>query len=87
MKTTLVTTIQGESKEVLIDFTYYPPTRGARDSLGGKRGAGPPLEPDEPAEIEINSVKDLMDNEIDLTPSEQSNIESNLWDLISDNYE
>ena len=39
-----------------VDYTYTPPYRGARDSLNGVRGAGPPLEPDEDESIEIDKV-------------------------------
>jgi hypothetical protein len=39
-----------------ITFDYQRARRGARDSLGGIRGAGPPLEPDEPESVEITSV-------------------------------
>ena len=34
-------------------FECWPGSKGARDSLGGVPGAGPPLEPDEPADFEI----------------------------------
>lgn len=57
-----------------IFFTLYPPTRGSRDSLGGIRGAGPPLEPDDPAEIEITRIYDQLKNE-DVDPCELSNID------------
>jgi hypothetical protein len=53
-----------------VDFTFYPAYRGRRDSIGGVRNAGPPLEPDEPASIEINSVKDFEGYEYELTDSE-----------------
>lgn len=46
--------------EVEVSYTYVPASRGARDSLGGRRGAGPPLEPDEPATVEINSCKYVL---------------------------
>ena len=42
--------------ELLVKFDYCRAHKGARDSLGGVRGAGPPLEPDEPESIEINEV-------------------------------
>ena len=59
------------SKEVklLTGAIAIPPQ--LRDSLGGVRGAGPPLEPDEPEELEfydaiINGEDcDLTDDEID----------------------
>jgi hypothetical protein len=38
-----------------IEYTYYKGCRGARDFLGGRR-CGPPLEPDEPAQVEIESI-------------------------------
>lgn len=53
-----------------VDFTFHPAYRGRRDSLCGKRGAGPPLEPDEDASFEINSVKDFEGNDYELTDSE-----------------
>jgi hypothetical protein len=50
------TTITLDGIEFDVDYTYSPPYRGARDSLNGVRGAGPPLEPDEDEEVEINYV-------------------------------
>ena len=38
-------------------YTYHRAVRGARDSLGGVRGGGPPLEPDEPAHCEVDAVR------------------------------
>lgn len=52
--------------EVIACVTYHKGHRGARDSLGGVLGAGPQLEPDEPAEFEIGSVTDSVGNEIDV---------------------
>jgi hypothetical protein len=52
--------------EVIAEVTYRKAHRGARDSLCGIRGAGPQLEPDEPAEIEIGTVTDAAGNEIDV---------------------
>lgn len=42
--------------ELEVDYTYHRASRGARDSLGGRSGFGPALEPDEDAFVEINSV-------------------------------
>lgn len=44
-------------RTLVVRARFDPGCRGARDSLGGKRGAGPPLEPDEPDSIEILSVE------------------------------
>lgn len=46
----------GEERDVEVTYQYYRGCRGARDSLCGVRGAGPPLEPDEPPSVEIQSV-------------------------------
>lgn len=42
--------------EAEIQYRYVPGRRGSRDSLGGVRGAGPPLEPDDPAECEVTGA-------------------------------
>ena len=70
MITSITITRDDIDTEVDVDFTYHPAYRGRRDSIGGKRGAGPPLEPDEDASIEINSVKDAEGYEYELTESE-----------------
>jgi hypothetical protein len=54
LKTTI--TLDDVDHEVEVTYAYHGPIRGQRDSLGGIRGAGPPLEPDEPASVEIESV-------------------------------
>ena len=51
------TTITLDGIEFEVDYTYYPPYRGARDSLNGVAGAGAPLEPDEDESIEIEYVR------------------------------
>ena len=56
----------GDDVELIADVTYHRARKGARDSLCGVRGAGPPLEPDEPASFEIGSVTDGVGNEIDV---------------------
>jgi hypothetical protein len=61
-----------------------------RDSLGGKRGAGPPLEPDEQAYIEIGQAFVLNDEGStgpkvdDLTDSEILKIEDEIMQHILD---
>lgn len=61
--------------EISVELTYYPAIRGARDSLMGVRGAGPPLEPDEPATFEITSVVNKNGGaEVSLTPEEEEEV-------------
>ena len=61
--------------EVEVSYDAWPASRGARDSLGGKPGAGPPLEPDDPGGIEITGAKDSAGQEWDLTKEEEREIE------------
>lgn len=75
---TFTTTIERESEmAVTVAYNYFRGCRGARDSLCGVRGAGPPLEPDEPPSVEIISVKgtDGADYIDDLTDIERDSIE------------
>ncbi len=52
--------------DVEIVYGFHRPSRGARDSLGGIRGAGPQLEPDDPGGCEIESTSiDLSDAEME----------------------
>jgi hypothetical protein len=44
----------GEEREIEVFYTYHRACRGQRDSCCGVRGAGPPLEPDEPAMVEVD---------------------------------
>jgi len=43
--------------ELEVEYTAFPPTKGARDSLCGVANAGPPLEPDEPGYVEVHEVR------------------------------
>jgi hypothetical protein len=57
-----------------LEVRYYavPACRGARDSLGGVPGAGPPLEPDEPGHLEFEGAFDPDTGaELSLTPAEE----------------
>jgi hypothetical protein len=81
---TYETTIERDDEEIKLEITYssYAGCRGARDSLGGKAGAGAQLEPDEPASIEIESVIDMETGfDFELTRAEENKIENELWDL------
>ena len=59
---------------VEVTGTYVPPSRGARDSLGGIAGAGPALEPDEPPDFEIDTVKDMHGKEVEVNDDDLEKI-------------
>jgi hypothetical protein len=70
---------------ITAEFKYYPPSRGARDSLGGKHGAGPPLEPDDPADIEIVSVSNtITGHEVELTKKEEEEVLQQCWNELGE---
>lgn len=54
----------GQDQEVEVTFDYTPASKGKRDSLCGVPNAGPPLEPDEPENL------DLVSSTIELTTAE-----------------
>ncbi len=54
-----------EDVSLTIEGTYVPRCKGATDGR-----YGPPIEPDEPAVIEIDSVLDEDGNEVELTEDE-----------------
>lgn len=75
---------------VRVEYAYYPFCRGQRDSFGGKPGAGLPLEPDEPAYVEVEQVFILGEDgksgpELDdLTKSERDLLECEIMEDIAD---
>jgi len=74
---------QQVEEPITVEFKYYPPSPGQRDSLGGKRGAGPPLEPNDPAEIEILSVFSAINgNDFELTKNEEKDVMRQCWDKL-----
>lgn len=60
---------------VKVEFTAHAATSGARDKYGA------PLEPDEPAELVIESVSH-NDKAIELSPEVLSLLESELWENL-----
>jgi hypothetical protein len=71
--------------DVEVQFEYHRANRGARDSLCGVRGAGPALEPDEPAHIEIESVFSIeTGKEVDLYDTERDRIEDECIEYVSE---
>ncbi len=71
-----------EAIAVSVEWKYYPPHRGMRDSLCGKAGAGPQLEPDDPPELEFLRALDARGEEIELTPAEIKEAEGDAWDQL-----
>lgn len=88
MSATIETTIEREESDVVVRVEYECSRgcKGARDSLGGVRGAGPPLEPDEPASVEIISVlsSDGTDYVDDLSENERQSIELECFSDVGD---
>ena len=85
---TFNTTLYREPEvEVTVEYCFHGGCRGARDSLCGKRGAGPPLEPDEPDEIEIESITDDTGKEMECTEVELVQIEEAAWQDLAEKSE
>jgi hypothetical protein len=74
-----------EDVEVEVDYAFEKGSPGSRDSLGGKRGAGPPLEPDDPDEIELQTIvtEDGTDVTELLTPERLARIEEQCWEDLA----
>ena len=74
--------------EIQLDVTYSASKGGPgrRDSLMGKANAGPPLEPDEPPSIEIESI---TCNGVDFEPTKEQRekIEQDCWEDLRDRNE
>lgn len=66
-------TTLSNGKSVSIVGKHYRATAGARDSLGGIRGAGPALEPDEPAEFVIEKIEDAY-GEVSVSEEEEERL-------------
>lgn len=64
---------------VTVEYTYHPFCRGATDGR-----FGPPIEPDEPAHCEIDSVIDAQGNSVETTESEDIAIHESIMDYLAD---
>jgi hypothetical protein len=53
----MITTFTINGIELEVEATFSKAFSGSKDSLNGIPNAGPPLEPDEPAMWEIDSIK------------------------------
>ncbi len=78
-RTTQTRFITDEGVDVCVTWNYYPAIRGQRDSLCGVRGAGPPLEPDDPEQLEFREAHDLAGNEVELSKKEIKAAERAAW--------
>jgi hypothetical protein len=77
-----------EEIDVDVYYTFYMGCRGARDSLGGVRGAGPPLEPDDEPEIEINKIINTKTKEeVELTDRDTDLLLEKCWEHLNNSYE
>jgi hypothetical protein len=79
--------INGQDVEIELEcrFDYTPACRGQRDSCGGVRGAGPPLEPDEPAHCEFLDATTIgTKEEIELTEHEIERATEKANDALND---
>lgn len=72
---------------VIVSYEMIPGSRGARDSLGGRAGAGAPLEPDEPAHIEITSITTLDGVQVEIDEDEEQRICETLMSRFEKQYE
>lgn len=69
--------------DIEVDYKFYKGRRGARDSFMGRAGAGPQLEPDEPAEVEIESIK-LFGKEIEVSDKSLMEIEEAIMESLEE---
>lgn len=72
--------------DIDVEFKFYKATRGARDSFMGKAGAGAQLEPDEPADIEIQSVK-FNGVEVDVSDKSIMEIEEAILESMGERWD
>ena len=78
VRTTITVEREDEEIEVECVFCFHPASRGQRDSCGGVPGAGPPLEPDEPASLDFECAT-AGGVDIGLTKYETEQAEEQLW--------
>ena len=84
MRLTMDATIKDAELEV--QYKFYPARRGARDSFMGKRGSGPQLEPDEPADVDILSIK-FNGEEVELTDECYDTLQEKIIQSIERRYD
>ena len=72
--------------DVKVMYQFYPACRGARDSLCGMRNAGPQLEPDEPASVEITKVFSELMGEIEVDEETKNKLEEEIAEYLSEDH-
>jgi hypothetical protein len=66
---------EDEETEIIVSYNYYKASKGARDSCCGVRGAGPALEPDQSATVEVlSAVSFSSGREVELSNKETERI-------------
>ena len=69
--------------ELEVEYKFHKGGPGARDSLCGKANAGPPLEPDDPGEMEITSIK-CDGKDFEVSDEQREAIEAECWEDMED---
>ena len=72
----------GREFPVAVEFEFTPASRGRRDSCCGVAGAGPAIEPDEPADLEFLGATDEDGGDVALTEREIERAMDRGWDRL-----
>lgn len=67
-------------QDITVNFEVSAGCKGMRDSLGGVRGAGAQLTPDEDPELKILSITNEAGEEIELTDDETEAVDLYFWE-------
>ena len=68
-----------EALPVTVAYSYYPLSRGTTDGR-----YGPKIEPDEPAHVEIDSIKSDDGAECEVSEDEINSLEAEIMDHLTD---
>lgn len=74
--------INDEEVWTKIYYNYFPAAKGKRDSLAGIVNAGPQLEPDSPASVDITLCRTIHGEEIALTEEQAQEVETEIFELM-----
>lgn len=71
--------------DVKVAYQFHSACRGARDSLCGVRNAGPQLEPDEPASVEILKIFNIATGaEIEVDKEQEEALIEDVFEALSE---